>query len=566
MSAPNDTKWGNTITGSTNTRQGCIGISKTVVDKDTTVEVIVRTWFWSKYSLYDTSNSYYYDLYKTEPTTLIGKVNINHTVGSGSGWSTSNQTLLGTYGTYVFYKGTSSAVQYFSAKITGIENFGVSSVSKVYDSVTVPALRSFTVSYNANGGSGAPSSQTKYFSKTLTLSSTQPTRTGYTFQGWSTSATGGVNYSSGGSYTANSGATLYAVWKANTFEVKFDANGGENAPSSQTKTYGVDLALTSNVPTRKDYNFLGWGVTASDRTPTYLAGATYTNNSAVTLYAVWELAYVKPRINNFWVMRCDANGNFKEDGIYCKFHFDWSTDRDGAGYRAYYKLATETDYDMGMHISLEGTSGTVNDIVKATTGNVEFDTEFAFDIKVNVTDSNGYSSTFAYLNALYMAIDVTENGRSMSFGEPAPEDDGLLKMAFPTIDVSPSVALKYKGGKFFGGNLLWQGSSLMTDASTITLPTKVSSQRTGLLLVFSRNGDYNFTSYFVPKEVVATIGNTSTTFPLCTSLFDYIGQKTLYITDTAITGHKDNDDTGKNATSGITYHNEAFFLRYVYGV
>ena len=79
--------------------------------------------------------------------------------------------------------------------------------------VTVPAKPSYSVSFNANGGSGAPSSQTKWYGETLTLSTTRPTRTNYTFKGWATSASGGVSYASGASYTANAAVTLYAVWE-----------------------------------------------------------------------------------------------------------------------------------------------------------------------------------------------------------------------------------------------------------------------------------------------------------------------------------------------------------------
>ena len=63
-----------------------------------------------------------------------------------------------------------------------------------------------------HGGSGAPASQTKTHGVTLTLSSTKPTRSGYTFKGWSTSSTAtSASYSAGGSYTTNASATLYAV-------------------------------------------------------------------------------------------------------------------------------------------------------------------------------------------------------------------------------------------------------------------------------------------------------------------------------------------------------------------
>ena len=169
-------------------------------------------------------------------------------------------------------------------------------------------LTSYTVSYNANGGSGAPSSQTKWHGKTLTLSSTKPTRTGYTFQGWATSSGGSVAYAAGASYTGNTTITLYAVWKANTYTVKFDANGGSGAPSNQTKIYGQTLTLSSTKPTRANYNFKGWGTSATTTTVAYAAGASYTGNAAITLYAVWELAYTPPKISVSYVKRCSYNG------------------------------------------------------------------------------------------------------------------------------------------------------------------------------------------------------------------------------------------------------------------
>ena len=173
---------------------------------------------------------------------------------------------------------------------------GNSATKTVSFSVTVPAWTSYTVKYNANGGSGAPGNQTKWKDQALTLSSTKPTRTGYSFQGWSTSTDTSVEYASGANYTANAAVTLYAVWKANTYTVKYNANGGSGAPGNQTKTYGTALTLSTIVPTRTNYNFLGWSTSASATTATYAAGGSYTNNSAVTLYAVWELAYTKPEL------------------------------------------------------------------------------------------------------------------------------------------------------------------------------------------------------------------------------------------------------------------------------
>lgn len=174
---------------------------------------------------------------------------------------------------------------------------GDSATKNVSFSVTVPAWTSYTVKYNANGGSGAPSSQTKWKDQTLKLSTTKPTRTGYTFQGWATSASGSVAYASGANYTANASVTLYAVWKAVTYTVKYSANGGSGAPSSQTKTYGKTLTLSSTVPTRTaiedngtitEYTFKGWATSSTSTSVAYKSGASYTANASITLYAVWS--------------------------------------------------------------------------------------------------------------------------------------------------------------------------------------------------------------------------------------------------------------------------------------
>ena len=72
----------------------------------------------------------------------------------------------------------------------------------------------YTITYNANGGSGAPAAQT-FEEGSRTLSSTAPTRSGYSFLGWSTSSSAtSATYSAGGTISLSSNVTLYAVWKA----------------------------------------------------------------------------------------------------------------------------------------------------------------------------------------------------------------------------------------------------------------------------------------------------------------------------------------------------------------
>lgn len=155
-----------------------------------------------------------------------------------------------------------------------------------------------TLSYSANAsdGSGAPSSQSTTIynattSASFTISSTKPTLASSNFQGWATSSTAtSAGYASGGSITISANTTLYAVWALKTYTVSYDANGGTGAPSSQTKTYGKTLTLSSTEPTKDGYLFQGWATSSTATEPEYQTSGNYTGNAAITLYAVWLVA------------------------------------------------------------------------------------------------------------------------------------------------------------------------------------------------------------------------------------------------------------------------------------
>ena len=242
----------------------------------------------------------------------------------------------------------------------------------------------YTVAYNQNGHGSKPSSQTKYPGVSLTLrgaiTDTSPTSVtitgnanGGTWSGsngsatyvyvqtkWNTNSSGtGTNYSLSGSYTANSGTTLYAVWgskegqsytlptgtptkastTSDTYTVTFNANGGSTTKSSQTSskttTYsfkgwytassgGTQRTTSSRVTaaetvyaqfnsstsaqsavtlptaaqcTRAGYQLLGFSTSDSATTATYSPGASYTPSASIILYAVWKAYKVTIKFN-----------------------------------------------------------------------------------------------------------------------------------------------------------------------------------------------------------------------------------------------------------------------------
>lgn len=121
------------------------------------------------------------------------------------------------------------------------------------------------------------------------------------------------------------------------------------------------------------------------------------------------------------------------------------------------------------------------------------------------------------------------------------------------------------------GKILWSGSYYMTENQTATLSEKVSEQSSGIVLVFSRYVDgvaqnYGINSFFVSKMLVSEQEGKGNVFTLNSSaIFGVLAAKYLYLHDDKITGNAENNASG-TASSGITYNNAGFVLRYVIGV
>ncbi len=163
---------------------------------------------------------------------------------------------------------------------------------------------SYSVKYLKNTTetvSGMPSDQVKAHGEALTLSGKRPTRTGYTFRGWATTASAqSAAYQPGGKYYENKAITLYAVWQRNTYKVSYEKNTTDSVSGmlfDQVKVHGETLTLSENVPTRTGYTFLGWATSSGARQAKYQPGGKYTANDSVTLYAVWEKATYAVRYN-----------------------------------------------------------------------------------------------------------------------------------------------------------------------------------------------------------------------------------------------------------------------------
>ena len=158
-----------------------------------------------------------------------------------------------------------------------------------------PVPQTYTVTFNANGGSVSSSS------KAVTQGSTYgslptPTRNGYTFDGWYTQASGGSRVTSSTRVNLTGNQTLYAHWTetTRTYTITFDPNGGRVSPSRKTFVVGEPITGLPT-PTRSGYRFTGWTFDRIDPdTSGTVVASIVMDNSAfnftedLTLYALWS--------------------------------------------------------------------------------------------------------------------------------------------------------------------------------------------------------------------------------------------------------------------------------------
>ena len=168
--------------------------------------------------------------------------------------------------------------------------------------ITLDIKTNYKISYNANGGVGEPSYQTKWYNETLTLANDVPTRSGATFLGWNVSSTAiETDYAAGDIYTKNMAATLYAVWKENhpapkIFNAKCFRCESDGTPSDES-SYGqisfdwsvykavtnsvksLTVSITGNTALTKSFTPSGTSGTIS----TTIAGFSTTERTKITI-------------------------------------------------------------------------------------------------------------------------------------------------------------------------------------------------------------------------------------------------------------------------------------------
>ena len=342
----------------------------------------------------------------------------------------------------------------------------------------------YTVTYNANGGSGAPAAQTKPYNQALTLSTTKPTRTGYTFYSWNTMADGtGTSYQAGGTIAAevNQNIELYAQWATNTYVVSYNANGGADAPAAQTKAHDVALTLSSQRPTRTGFTFYEWN-TAPDGTGTnFAAGGSYTANAAATLYAQWTSAYVAPRVTVLTAERCNAGGTLDDGGSHCFVTVGYAADTS----------ISSTNKISTVSVTVNGTTDTR--IVDAVSGTLSFvhsayvDVAYSYAVSATITDTfmGGTATATATLPKPGLTLDFASGGNGIGIGTVAPASG--LHIAW---DITADGDLNSAGNVTLydgAGSPRYQVRSELVDRDSDTAPS--SWQYADGMMLYDKDGE-----------------------------------------------------------------------------
>ena len=218
----------------------------------------------------------------------------------------------------------------------------------------------YEISYNGNGNTGGNTeSHTVTYGQNAAIATNGFTKAGYTFAGWTTKSDGtddGYKWTNwkgtwgfvDGKYgIADGKLQLYAMWKANTYEISYNGNGNTGGNTeSHTVTYGQNAAIATNGFTKTGYTFAGWttkldgtddgyGWTNWKGTWKYVDGKYGISDGKLQLYAVWKdtisptTPIIEARVNNeSWTI---YDGSWTNNNVYVKLT---STD-DGSGIKQY---------------------------------------------------------------------------------------------------------------------------------------------------------------------------------------------------------------------------------------
>ena len=313
--------------------------------------------------------------------------------------------------------------------------------------------------------------------------------------------------------------------------------------------------------------------------------------TTTTTRTVNVMEYSPPRINRFVVERGNADSTPNSIGNYAIMRIDFAISRLGGRNRNSYKIEYKSndDYDyrlLGTYSGYEF-SGIKNG------GNI-LNGSNTYAFKITVTDFFGdVVAEYDGVPTSSTLFNVNKEGTSMCFGAvskrttercydfeypiyakesilPYEGENAVIGSASNPFDNGYFNDLFINGKSHLQQRQLWTSTWFMNASQTAYLSEPISEQQHGILLFFQayENGsvqEYWHNVYFVPKSIVKLKPGVGHSFHMVGgSDYGGEGRKYLYIYDDKIVGNKHNE--GNGTKNGITYANNKFVLKYVYGI
>lgn len=285
------------------------------------------------------------------------------------------------------------------SSITGDNTITVA--ANAYGDITIKANWSYinyTITYDLQGGSGAHGNPTSYTYITPTITLDQLIdqgdfgRTGYTFVGWFTAATGGTQVTTIPQYSTGN-ITLYARWSIINYSIAYVLNGGTNAAGNPA-TYNIESAtITFADPTRTGYTFGGWYTEAAftNSITQIVSGST----GGITIYAKWT-----PITYTITYVLDGGTNSVNNPGTYT---IETATIN--------LENATKSGYTFNEWYSDAGFTNQVTQIANGSTGNRTLYAKFTI---------NGYTVTFVNNGENYVVLEDQEFGSAITAPTPNP--------------------------------------------------------------------------------------------------------------------------------------------------
>ncbi len=295
----------------------------------------------------------------------------------------------------------------------------------------------YTINFDANGGTGMMNNMTCNYGGSCTLSENTFTKTGYNFIGWgTTSSTNTVTYKDEATFTYDqaSDMTLYAVWDGQEFNINYNANSGTGTMSSTKCKYNESCTLSQNTFVKDGYYLVGWGLTSTATEAIYQDKQKFTYNKLedTNLYAIWDTKPLRVYYNangggatgsytlvDGWVSKDGSTYfyqtyeagdttdlyNYNYTGyiyLYKNGHYNdpdaaWNTESDGSGtsfsQSTEYKYSTLIKYadDLGEYYRLD----LYANWYETTYG------YYCFQATTGINCRSGMSTSYSYVSSLY---------------------------------------------------------------------------------------------------------------------------------------------------------------------